>query len=111
MRQSQTHVQIGLHQWLTTTLARAYARRFVLLWVAGKIANAATAAKVGLSPLGFRPGTELVVCAFELGALVVIIKRANEHTLLGNLGLSWATVLAPLIVLHFVLSSVVALLP
>jgi len=99
-----------VHQWLTTTLCRAYLRRFVLLWIAEKIANAATAAKVGLSPLGFRPGTELVVCAFELGALVVTIKRANEHTLLGNLGLSWPMVLAPLVVLHFLLSIVVALL-
>lgn len=110
MRQSQTHVRIGLHHWLTTTLARAYARRFLLLWIAGKIANAATAAKVGLAPLGFRPGTELVVCGFELGVLVIIIKRANEDTLLGNLGLSWPTVLAPLIALHFVLSIALALL-
>lgn len=84
-------------------------RRFVLLWIAGKIANAATAARVGLPPLGFRFGTELVICAFELGALVVILRRANEDTLLGNLGLSVPQVLAPLIVLHFILSIILAL--
>lgn len=103
-------VQIGLRQWLTTTLARAYVRRFALLWIAGKIANAATAAKVGLAPLEFRFGTEVVICAFELGALVIIIKRANEDILIGNLGMSWSIVLVPLVALHFILSIVIALL-
>ena len=110
MSQAHAHIRVGVRQWLTTSLGRAYSRRFVLLWIAGKIANAATATKVGLPPLGFRFGTELVICAFELGALVVIIRRANEHTLLGNLGLSFPQVLAPLVVLHFILSIVVALL-
>lgn len=108
MSQTNSRVCIGIGHWLTTSLARAYVRRFALLWIAGKIANAATAAKVGLPPLGFRFGTELVICAFELGVLVIIIKRTNENTLLGNLGISWPTVLAPFVVLHFVLSIIVA---
>lgn len=104
----QARVQVGVRQWLTTSLARVYARRLVLLWIAGKIANAATAAYARLPPYGFRLGTELVICAFELGVLVIIIKRANEDTLLGNLGLSLPAVLAPLVVLHLLLSIVVA---
>jgi len=103
-------IQVGVRHWLTTSLGRAYIRRLVLLWIAGKIANAATAGKVGLPPFGFRFGTELVICAFELAALVIIIRRANEDILLGNLGLSVPQVLAPLVVLHFILSLVVALL-
>jgi hypothetical protein len=73
--------------WLTSRLFRAYVYRFLLLWIAGKIANAVTAYIVKLPPLAFRPGTEMVICAFELAVLVAFIRRAHEDILLGNLGL------------------------
>ena len=92
--------------WLRSRLFRSYLRRFTLLWIAGKIANAATAtaAVVNLPPFAFRPGTELVVCAFELAVLVAFIRRAHEDILLGNLGLRLPVVLAPLVLVHVALS-------
>lgn len=96
--------------WFRSRLFRSYLRRFTLLWIAGKIANAATAAFVKLPPLAFRPGTELVVCAIELVILVTFIRRVNEDILLGNLGLPLAAALAPLVAVHLVLSAAVALL-
>lgn len=90
--------------WLTSRLFRSYLYRFCLLWIAGKIANAATAAFLKLPPLAFRPGTELVVCAFEVAVLVAFIRRANEDILLGNIGLRLPVALAPLVFVHFVLS-------
>jgi hypothetical protein len=99
-----------MQPWLSTALFRSYLRRFTLLWVVGKIANAATAAVVKLPPLAFRPGTELVVCAFELAVLVVFIRRAHEDILLGNLGLRLPVALAPLVLLHFALSFALSLL-
>lgn len=84
-------------------------RRFLLLWIAGKALNAMMAARVGLPPFGFRVGAELVACAFELGALIIILRRANEDILLGNLGLTLTQVSSPLIVLHFMLSALIAL--
>ena len=95
--------------WLRSALFRSYLRRFLLLWVAGKIANVATAAVVGLPPFAFRPGTELVVCAFELAVLVAFIRRANEDILLGNLGLRLPVALAPLVLVHFALSLALSL--
>ena len=85
-------------------------RRFVLLWIAGKIVNATIAARVGLPPFGFRFGAEFGLCAFELGVLIIIIRRSNEDILLGNLGLTVAQISAPLVILHFLLSALVALL-
>jgi hypothetical protein len=96
--------------WLRSRLFRAYLRRFTLLWVVGKIANAATAAFVKLPPLAFRPGTELVVCAFELAILVAFLRRANEDILLGNLGMRLWGALAPLVFVHFALSLALSLL-
>lgn len=104
----QAHVRLGA--WLRSPLFRSYLRRFMLLWVAGKIANGATAALINIQPFAFRPGTELVTFAFEIGVLVLIIKRANEDILLGNLGMSLAMVIAPLAVVQVVLSTLVALL-
>jgi hypothetical protein len=95
--------------WLRSRLFRSYLRRFTLLWVVGKIANAATAAAVKLSPLAFRPGTELVVLAFELAVLVAFIRRANEDILLGNLGLRLPVALAPLVLVHLALSLALSL--
>jgi hypothetical protein len=97
-------------RWLTSRLFRSYLRRFVVLWVAGKVANAGTAAVVGLPPLAFRPATELAVCAIELAILVAFIRRANEDILLGNLGLRLTIALAPLVPVHAALSAGLALL-
>lgn len=96
-------------EWVTSVLFRAYLWRFLLLWVAGKIANAGTAIVAELPPLAFRPGTELVACAVELVVLWAFIRRANEDLLLGNLGVDLRTAFAPLVVLHFALSAIVAL--
>jgi len=93
-----------------SALFRSYVRRFLVLWIAGKIANAATAAFLKLPPLAFRPGTELVVCAFEVAVLVAFIRRANEDILLGNIGLRLPVALAPLVVLHLALSLALSLL-
>jgi hypothetical protein len=68
------------------------------------------AARVGLPPFGFRFGAELGMCAFELGVLIISIRRSNEDILLGNLGLTMTQVSAPLVILHFMLSALVALL-
>jgi hypothetical protein len=94
---------------LRSALFRSYLRRFLLLWVVGKIANAATAAVVALPPLAFRPGTELVVCAFELAVLIAFIRRAHEDILLGNLGLRLPVALAPLVLIHLALSLALSL--
>jgi len=96
--------------WLTSRLFRSYVYRFWLLWVVGKIANATTAAVVDLPPLAFRPGTELVICAFELAVLIAFIRRAHEDILLGNLGMRLPIALAPLVLLHLVLSLALSLL-
>lgn len=63
--------------WLTSRLFRSYLCGFLLLWITGKIANAVTTALLKLPLLAFRPGTEIVVLAFELAVLVAVIRRAN----------------------------------
>ena len=96
--------------WLHSWLFRSYLRRFTLLWVVGKVANAVTAAFVKLPPFAFRPGTELVVLAFEFTVLIAFIRRANEDILLGNLGLRLSAALAPLVFVHLALSLALSLL-
>lgn len=102
--------RVSLTFWLRSALFHAYLRRFVLLWIAGKIANAATASAIDLPPFGFRPGTEIVTLAFELGVVVIFIKRSNEDILIGNLGLSLPVAVAPLAIVHLILSAALALL-
>lgn len=102
-------VAAPLTVWLQSALFRAYLRRFLLLWLVGKIANAATAAVVGLPPFAFRPGTELVICGFEVAILTAFIRRAHEDILLGNLGLRLPLALAPLVVVHIALSLALSL--
>jgi len=51
----------------------------------------------------------MVTLAFELGVLVIFIKRNNEDILLGNLGLRLSTALAPLVFVHLDLSATLAL--
>lgn len=96
--------------WVRSALFQSYLRRFVILWAAGKGANAFTAFLGGLPPLAFRPLTEIGVCAIELGILAVFIRQAHEDILLGNIGLRPSVALVPLVPLHFVLSGLVALL-
>jgi hypothetical protein len=86
-----------------------YVWRFLLLWVAGKAANAVTAGTLHLPPLGFRPATELAACAAEVFVLWAFIRRGNEDVLLGNLGVDRRTALGPLALLHFGLSAALAL--
>src|SRR5688572_917616 len=105
----QAHVSRRSIRWLYSPLFHSYLRRFLLLWIAGKIVNAVTANLIHLSPFAFRPGTELVTLAFELGVIVIFIKRTGEDILLGNLGWSLATVVGPLAVVHITLSAIVAL--
>jgi hypothetical protein len=106
--QVQTHV--SLRHWLRGALFHAYLRRFLLLWIAGKIASAGTARLIAIPPLAFRPGSEVVMLVFELSVLVIFIKRANEDILIGNLGLSLPAAVAPLAIAHFALSATLALL-
>jgi hypothetical protein len=101
---------VSLSLWLRSALFHAYLRRFILLWIAGKIANAATATAILLPPFAFRLGTEIVTLAFELGVIVILIKRSNEDILLGNLGLRVSTAIAPLVIVHFILSATLAVL-
>ena len=110
-RRKRTEVQahVSLAAWLRSALFLSYLRRFVLLWIAGKIANAATARVILLPPFAFRPWTEMVTLAFELGVLVIFIKRNNEDILLGNLGLRLSTAIAPLVVVHLALTATLAL--
>lgn len=96
--------------WLSSSLFRVYLWRFFLLWLAGKIANAATAVIAKVPPLAFRPGTELVACAIELFVLWVFVRSDNEDLLLGNLGVNLRTAFGPLAVLHFMLSAMLSLI-
>lgn len=111
-RRQRTEIQahVSLRQWLSSALFHAYLRRFVLLWIAGKIANAGSAGFIGIPPLAFRSTSEIVALAFELGVVVIFIKRSNEDILIGNLGLSLPAALAPLAIVHFILSATLALL-
>ncbi len=104
-KRTEVQAHVTLAAWLRSALFLSYLRRFGLLWIAGKIANAATAHAVLLPPFAFRPWTEMVTLAFELGVIVIFIKRNNEDILLGNLGLRLSTAAAPLIAVHFVLSA------
>jgi len=104
----QTHVTVSL--WLRSALFHGYLRRFLLLWIAGKIANAVTARAIHLPPFAFRTATELMILAFELGVIVIFIKRNNEDILLGNLGLRLPAAIAPLAIVHLVLSATLAML-
>lgn len=101
---------VRFSSWVRSALFHGYLRRFVILWAAGKGANAFTAFLAGLPPLAFRPLTEIGICAIELGILVLFIRQANEDILLGNIGFRPSVAVVPLVPLHFVLSGVVALL-
>ena len=104
----QAHVR--LWSWLQSPLFRSYLRRFFLLWIAGKLVNVVTAMVIDVSPLSFRPGTELIILLFELGAMVAFIKHDNEDILLGNLGLGLVAALVPLSIVHVALSATLALI-
>lgn len=105
---SENRNLVRMSAWLRSALFHSYLRRFVILWGAGKGANALTAFMAGLPPFAFRPLTETGICAIELGILVAFIRAANEDILLGNIGLRPLLALGPLIPLHFLLSGIVA---
>jgi hypothetical protein len=109
-KRTEVQAHVGLRAWLGSALFRSYLRRFVLLWIAGKLANVLTAHLSGIPPYAFRPGTELVILGFELGVIVIFIKNANEDVLLGNLGLRLSAALAPLVPVHVMLSAALAVL-
>ena len=96
-------------RWWSGLLFRSYLRWFVILWVGGKLANIFTAAYLKLPLFGFRPGTELLLCAIELLLLSIFIRRVNQDILVANLGIRLSTALAPLVIPHFALSGLVAL--
>lgn len=100
----------AVRAWLASPLFSRQAVDFALLWLVLKSANALGAARVGLAPLGFRPGVEAGALAFECFALLVFMRRAREDVLLANLGLGVPVVLLPFALLHILLSVVVAAL-
>lgn len=100
----------AVRAWLASPLFSRQAVDFVLLWLVLKGANAMSAAKAGLTPLGFRLGVEAGALAFECFALLVFMRRAREDVLLANLGLGVPVVLLPFALLHILLSAFVAVL-
>ena len=71
--------------WLQSALFRAYAKRFLWLWVVGKGAIVAGAMFARDPPWVFRPAPEAVACAVELLVLAAFIRVTGEDVLLGNL--------------------------
>ena len=96
--------------WVRSRLFRAYVFRFILLWIGAKTANSVYARLLLLPPLAFRPWSEIVMCLIELVVLTAFIRQTNEDILLGNIGLRLRTALFPLVILHFGLSGVLALI-
>jgi hypothetical protein len=83
---------------------------FILLWAVAKVAMVAGAIVFHAPPLAFHPVGEAIACAIELSVLVLSLRAAHEDVLLGNLGMRLSVALAPLVVLHFVLSGALSLL-
>lgn len=94
----------ALRAWLSSRLFARQVADFVLLWLVFKGANGFTAVNAGLSPLGFRPGTEAVALTFECLALLVFMRRQRETLLLASLGLELPLILLPFALLHATLS-------
>jgi hypothetical protein len=100
---------ISYSQWWHSRLFRSYLTVFPFLWALTKAANAFTASVAGIPPLGFRPFTEMVACAIELIVLATYIRRDNEDILIGNLGIPLLAALLPLVLIHVILSALLAL--
>lgn len=100
---------ISYRHWLSSRLFRTYLAIFPLIWLLGKAANAFTAGYAGLPPLGFRPLPEIGACAIELFVLRAYLRRENQDILLANLGISIPAALAPLALVHLLLSIVLSL--
>ena len=96
--------------WLRSRLFRSYLRAFILLWLIAKIAMVAGAVLYRTPPFAFHPFGEAVACAVELWLIGLFVRRSHEDILLGNLGWSLGTALAPLPAVHLALSLVVSLL-
>lgn len=100
----------ALRAWLSSRLFARQLADFVLLWMVFKGANGFTAVQAGLSPLGFRPGSEAGALTFECLALLVFMRRQRETLLLASLGLDLPLVLLPFALLHTILSLAVSAL-
>jgi hypothetical protein len=97
--------------WLTGPYFLWHLRDFVLLWMIFKGINMATAVIAGVSPLGFRPASEVAALGFECLALSVFTLRDQEIVPAANVGVSVPLLLLPFAALHAVLSLGVSLLP
>ncbi|HMA41988.1 MAG TPA: hypothetical protein VKP10_18125 [Gemmatimonadales bacterium] len=103
-RENRWQLGRALRAWLSSRLFARQLADFLLLWLVFKGANGFTAIKAGLSPLGFRPGTEAVALTFECLALFVFMRRDRETLLLASLGLDLPLILLPFALLHTTLS-------
>jgi hypothetical protein len=102
--ETRWHPGRAIRAWISSRLFARQLADFVLLWLVFKGANGFTAVRAGLSPLGFRPGTEAVALAFECAALLVFMRRHRETLLLASLGLDVPVILLPFALLHTTLS-------
>jgi hypothetical protein len=100
----------AISAWLTSLLFARQLGDFLLLWIVFKGANAFTAVRAGLPPLGFRPGAEAVAFGFECLALLAFLRRHREDVLLASLGLDRSLVLLPFALVHAGLSLAAATL-
>ena len=96
--------------WLRSRLLRSYLRAFILLWLIAKVAMIAGAVLYHAPLFAFHPFGEAVACAVELWLIALFVRRSHEDILLANLGWPLGTVLAPLALVHFILSLLVTLL-
>jgi hypothetical protein len=94
----------AISAWLTSLLFARQLGDFLLLWIVFKGANAFTAVRAGLPPLGFRPGAEAIALAFECFALLAFLRRHREDALLASLGVERSLVLLPFALVHVGLS-------
>ena len=103
------HSTLTLARWLRSVLFRSYLWDFLLLWLLVKGVNVLVARFSGLPMLAFRSGSEIIACGIELLALREFIRRRDEDILLANLGWPVAAALAPLVLVHIVLSLILSL--
>ena len=100
----------SLTVWFRSRLFRSYLRAFILLWLVAKIAMIVGAVLYRAPLFAFHPFGEAVACAIELGLIALFVRGSHEDILLANLGWPLGTALAPLALVHLVLSLLVTLL-
>ncbi len=97
--------------WFAGPFCWLYFKRFLVLWLPLKAANILGANVIpGLSPLAFRPVTELGAIAVAAFVVWAIMRRNGEDVLLGNLGLRPAFAYIQLAATCVTLSALVSLL-